>query len=334
MLGILKKRSLLASFVVLLGLGLTAPWAAAQPSFKRMFAFGDSLSDSGNAFALLGANATPPDYSVDPFLVPDRPYARGGHHFSNGATWVEQWARSLGLAPSAQPALRSDNPRAGNYAIGAARARNDGVNLDLAQQVGTFLNQFGNSAPPDALYIVEIGGNDLRDALVAFVDTAQKGGTQAQAQAAAGAVIMDAVASIGTQLQALAAAGARRFLVWKVPNIGLTPAIRGLAKKNPPIAALADSLTQAFNSALDAKVLGPLEASGATVTRLDVYSKLNEVVASGANFGLTNVTDACITPSAPPFECQQPDDYLFWDGIHPTTAGQAIIAQLANSVVH
>lgn len=334
MLKALKKRSLLVWFVSVVGLGLTAPWAEAQQPFKRMVVFGDSLSDPGNAFALLGATATPPDYSVDPFLVPDRPYARGGQHFSNGATWVEQWARPLGLAGSVRPALRSASPGAGNYAIGAARARNDGVNLDLQQQVGTFLNQFGNSAPSDALYVVEIGGNDLRDALVAFVDTVQKGGTQAQAQAAAAEVITEAVASIGTQLQALASAGAQRFLVWKVPNIGLTPAIRGLATKNPAISGLADSLTQAFNSALEAKVLAPLEASGATVTRLDVYSKLNEVVANGANFGLTNVTDACITPSTPPFECQQPDDYLFWDGIHPTAAGHAIIAQLANSVVH
>ena len=34
-----------------------------------------------------------------------------------------------------------------------------------------------------------------------------------------------------------------------------------------------------------------------------------------------------------PFFCQRPDDFLFWDGIHPTTAGQALIAQFVESMI-
>src|SRR5688572_23083074 len=94
----------------LLGLALAAPGlAAAQSSFSRIVVFGTSLSDPGNAFALAGGTNTPPDYSVDPFLVPDRPYSRGGHHFSNGATWIEQLGGALGLANSAHPAFRGSN---------------------------------------------------------------------------------------------------------------------------------------------------------------------------------------------------------------------------------
>ena len=89
--------------------------AADKLAAERLVVFGDSLSDPGNAFALLGTNNTPPDWSVDAFLVPDRPYAKGGHHLSNGATWIEQLARPLGLARSVRPALRGGG--ATNYAF-------------------------------------------------------------------------------------------------------------------------------------------------------------------------------------------------------------------------
>src|SRR3954467_13604831 len=101
--------------------------------FDRIVAFGASLSDPGNAFALRGGANTPPDYLLDPLLVPSAPYARGGHHFSNGATWVEQFARSRGLAGSVRPAFENGGTPATNFAVGAARAREDGVNLNLPE---------------------------------------------------------------------------------------------------------------------------------------------------------------------------------------------------------
>jgi phospholipase/lecithinase/hemolysin len=107
----------------LLGCALGAPaFALAQGPTIGIVVFGDSLSDPGNAFALVGGTNTPPDYSVDFFLVPDQPYARGGHHFTNGATWIEQLAQSEGLAANAQPAFRGSSAGATNYAVGSARA--------------------------------------------------------------------------------------------------------------------------------------------------------------------------------------------------------------------
>src|SRR6056297_1815558 len=72
--------------------GQSTAWAA---EYERIVAFGDSLMDSGNAFVLTGEVSTPP---FDP--VPSGAYAIGGHHFSNGRTWVEQLGEAMGLQRS------------------------------------------------------------------------------------------------------------------------------------------------------------------------------------------------------------------------------------------
>src|SRR5437773_11819355 len=64
--------------------------AAGEGELSRIVVFGDSLTDPGNAFVITHQVSVPP-YQ----LIPDFPYARGGHHFSNGKTWVEQLARRL-----------------------------------------------------------------------------------------------------------------------------------------------------------------------------------------------------------------------------------------------
>src|SRR5690606_29453553 len=105
---------------------------------------------------------------VDPLLIPGAPYARGGHHFTNGATWVEQFARSRGLAGSVRPAFQGASAVATNFAVAAARAYDDGMNVNLSAQVDAFLASTAGVASPTALYVIEMGGNDVRDALVAY----------------------------------------------------------------------------------------------------------------------------------------------------------------------
>jgi phospholipase/lecithinase/hemolysin len=299
--------------LLLIVLALAAPAAGAQ-SFDRLVVFGTSLSDPGNAFVLLGSNSVPPDYSVDPFLVPDRPYARGGHHFSNGATWIEQLARSLGMGQSAQPAMRSNNTRATNYAVGSGRARDDGKNFNLEDQVLRFLDDYGWVAPSSALYVMEMGANDARDALV----VAAGGGDPSP-------IVGAAITAIVNNIVLLYSRGAREFLVWTVPNVGLTPAV-GSVPGGPAGAA---QLAFLFNANLDAALAQVSALPGIHITRLDVNSVLNSVVASPQSFGLKNVSSACITPNQPPFVCRNPDAFLFWDGIHPTAAAHAILARAA-----
>jgi phospholipase/lecithinase/hemolysin len=305
--------------ITVLAIATATVHTESRTPFSRIVAFGTSLSDSGNAFALRGGTNTPPDYLLDPLLVPSAPYARGGHHFSDGATWIEQFARSTGLSGSAGPALRSAGT-ATNYAVGAARAHEDGVNFNLSAQVDAFLQDIGGAAPSDALYTIEMGGNDIRDALVAY-------------PSGSGAILQAANIAIANNILSLYAAGARNFIVWRAPNVGLTPAIRMLDRVSPGAMQLTTGLTMAFNGGLDGvvKQLSPLP--GIRIVRLDAFGLLNDIVADPAAFGLTDVTSACVTPNVPPFTCQEPDEFLFWDGIHPTRAVHAIIAQEAASAL-
>ncbi len=311
------RKSALMS-IVLVFLFLIPSWAVAQTSFGRIVVFGTSLSDPGNAFALKGTQHTPPYDMLNPLLLTPEgiPYAKGGHHFSNGATWVEQFSRPLGLAGDTRAAFQSSGIKATNYAVGAATAREGTGDVSLSAEVNAFLQAFAGKAPSDGLYVIEMGGNDIQDAFAEYA--AGRDG---------GPILQAALAGIGNNIATLYAAGARRFLVWNVPDIGLTPALRNLDKLVPGAAALGTYVTSGFNFNLSLLLDSLAQLPGIEIERLDVFEVLHDIVADPPAFGLSVVDSACVMPNTPPFECREPDDYLFWDGIHPTRAVHSIVAQ-------
>lgn len=299
---------------------LVSNGAAAQFSFERIVVFGTSISDPGNAFALTRQSSTPPYDTLDPLLIPNAPYAKGGHHFSNGETWIEQLARAFGLAKSVHPAFQEPRATATNYAVGGARARDyvSEVRINLSDQVNAFLQDFNGVAPSDALYVVEMGVNDVRDALMESSNTP----------------ITAALAAIRHNIEILYGAGANKFLLMNASDLGLLPSIRQLDSLTPGVTQAATSLTQAFNAGLEELVNEVTEfLPGIEIAQLDAYEKLRDLAADPAAFGLSEVNIACVTPNLPPFACQRPDKFLFWDGIHPTRAVHSILAQEAAFVL-
>ena len=130
--------------------------------------------------------------------------------------------------------------------------------------------------------------------------------------------------AIGDNIRTLYAAGARNFLVWNVPDVGRIPAILAIPGASGP----ATTLTQVFNGLLALELAGVVaDLPGINIIPFDAFGLITDIVTNMTAYGFTNVTTACITPNDPPFFCQNPDEYLFWDGIHPTKAGHAIIAQ-------
>ncbi|HHO67959.1 MAG TPA: GDSL family lipase [Gammaproteobacteria bacterium] len=297
----------LTTLLYVLALLFSLP-AQADRRYSDLVFFGDSLSDPGNAFVLTG------EVSRRPFqLIPDAPYARGGHHFSNGRTWAEQFARELHQRSG--PALRRPD-RFSNYAVGSARARAEG-SVHLATQVALYLGNRGG-ADPHALYTLLIGGNDLRDALTALATDPSGAGSAA--------ILGEAVTAIADNIAALAAAGARHFLVFNGPDLSLVPAVR---LQGPLAQGAARLLAMQFNQGLS-MALDQLALAfpGIELTRFDLFGLFNEVVANPRAFGFREVGQTCITPGViVGAVCKRPRRYLFWDGIHPTRAGHHVIAE-------
>jgi outer membrane lipase/esterase len=303
------KRSLLGWLCVVIC--LVSP-SGASAGYSNLFVFGDSLSDSGNNAVVLAPNVTPVPISGNSF-IPTFPYASG--HYTNGQVWAQDLALSLGL--SANPSLLGGT----DYAFGGARTGPLSPNAlpggllnpfppSLETQVAFFLLQFANVAPSTALYVVAGGGNNARDALVSAA------GCGADPVCING-IIQSTVATfagdIGTIDAELEGAGARKIVVWDVPDIGLTPAVRAAG---PSASALGTLIAASMNAAL----LGVID-SDPHLQLFDLFGLQDRIVANPGAFGLTDVANACAQ-----FSTCDPAKFLFWDGIHPTSAGDQIIS--------
>jgi phospholipase/lecithinase/hemolysin len=268
-------------------------------AYSAMYVFGDSLSDTGNVNIITGG-------------VPFPPYATG--RFSNGPVWVETLAANLGLTANA--ALGGGT----NWAFGGAPTGppyTQSVPYVTQQVSGGFaplpgyLQTTGGVADPNALYVVWGGGNDVRQGS-----------------------ITGSVANISSAITALATAGATTFVVPNLPNIGLTP--EAIAA-GPAAVAGATFLSTTFNAQL-AAAIPTLESSlGINIIEVDVFAFLNNVIGNPSLFGITNTNGRCYTGSTGVggggTVCANPDEYVFWDGIHPTAAAHAFLGDFATAAV-
>jgi phospholipase/lecithinase/hemolysin len=292
--------------------------SGAQAAYSELIIFGDSLSDSGNNALVLAPGVTPvpiPDNS----FIPTFPYASGT--YSDSQVWAQFFAASLGL--SADPLLLGGT----NYAFGGARTSPlspspfpAGLLVPfpptLETQVAYFLSTHGNVAPSDALYVVAGGGDDARDAL--SIDIPACGIDLLCIQAVIASAASEYATAIGNIVDQLQLAGAEDIIVWNVPDVGAAPAV--VAEGGSAIATL---LASSMNAALLAEI-----SAEPGVTIFDIFGLVGDVVANPVDFGLTNVTDAC----AQLLICD-PSTYLFWDGIHPTSAGHRIISNAMLALV-
>jgi phospholipase/lecithinase/hemolysin len=131
--------------------------------------------------------------------------------------------------------------------------------------------------------------------------------------------------NIANAISALINAGIKNFLVPNLPDLSKTP--YGLSS-SPATQAGLHALSAGFNSALSADLSLLASLPGVHIHTLDTFGLFQQIQANPAQFNLSNVTNEGIlsgNPSAP--------GYLFWDDVHPTAAGQQLLATEAAKAV-
>jgi phospholipase/lecithinase/hemolysin len=273
--------------------------------YSAFYVFGDSLSDVGNL------------YLADGGALPAPPYAGG--RFSNGPNWAEGLAARLGTGPLTPSSLGGTDYAFGGAGTGAPVPGVPAGVPNLQQQVQMFGLSTGFAAPSTALYGVWAGSNDIFAILGALGVSI----TLPQAMAdAAGAAVAEAAA-----IQTLAGDGARSFLVPLLPDLGVTPFLN-----TSPTAAFAASLLAAtFNDSLNAALHTTPELAGLDLFVPNTFADIDAIVANPGAYGFTNVSGACYVgpQTGGGTVCANPAQWLFWDSVHPTAAGQALMADAA-----
>jgi outer membrane lipase/esterase len=290
--------------------------------FSQFVVFGDSLSDTGNAYlGSGGALPAPPLYTALPGGLgrftdgPDTSPAG-----TLGGIWHEVLAGLMG-EPVATPFLIGGT----NYAIGGAQVLADvptpfGTIPSLSSQVGLYLSTApGNMADPNALYIFWGGANDLYTALESGESAAQIASTET-----------NMVASLGADIGTLAALGAKNFLWLNLPQLATTPRGRAdLVGASPSVAAAFTNASTNFAADITSETAVLETLLGVKIADVDIYGLYQNIINNPAAFGYTNVTDPAQGLNV------NPDQYLFWDlASHPTTTGHILIAEAADAAIN
>ena len=299
---------------------------AQAPIFTQVIVFGDSLSDDGNiahrARDLVGFSYPSSNFNYSDYRFTDDTNTSPAANLYVG-TWHEQLEKTfLGLAVA-----RNSLDGGTDYAFGGATTK-DGtqdrtiinnpfpfgggdftITIDnMGKQINDYLASHATDA--NALYILWGGGNDLFDdhSAQSVTDTANR---------------------VGALIGRLANAGARNFLVPNVPPLGAVP--NSFGDPNRVLALdYASAIYRDHLNSVIASTKSGLRGSGITIQvyTFDVWLDLIRVLGQPAHYNFVNTIDSAQGASG-----VNPDQYLFWDDIHPTTGGHFELANEANRLL-
>ncbi len=126
--------------------------------------------------------------------------------------------------------------------------------------------------------------------------------------------------------------GARHFILANQPNLSVVPAVT--LQENPDLVG-AMLLSLAFNEALEDALSDIEDAAAAAgrdvhIARIDAFALTSQLAENPEPLGLDDGSTPCLTFGVIGNAiCENRDGHFYWDAIHPTRAGHAVIARKA-----
>ena len=273
------------------------PAFAQSSSFSNLIIFGDSISDTGNAAFI------------------DLPFPFFENRISNGPIAVDLIANALNLSSERSGHLLG-NIEGFNYAVVGGNIEGSDPE-DMNQQVDAYLDRVDQQAESDALYVLIMGGNDLRD-IRGITNPSQA--TQR---------ISSAVIELERQIERLVAAGARAFFVTNVPNVGRIPETLERVSTDPDIVSRAEGYVREYNVVFEQAMTSFRQRSDLSFVTFDFFAAFENVLDNGLSLGFSNTTEGCFDIDGPTIELECIilgfESRVFFDSVHPSSAASLIV---------
>lgn len=323
----ISTRYITSLFIALVCLsGVTAPVFGQAPAFSQIVIFGDSLSDTRNVYDRTDSKSGGlVQYPSGTYNYSDGRWTNSSDTDPGSATYVGVWHEQLARTFLNIPAATFSLGGGTNYAFGGATTNNGtheetvvtsstfgDVTItidDMGQQVDDYLASHP-VADPNALYVIWGGGNDL------FNDDSAENVTATAARATA-------------LMKRLAMAGAKYIMVPNVPPLGLIPKYAGDPAKQASLSRAAVDYRDELSADLAAAMSDlSLQGFNPALYPVDAWTNTIRVMTYPSRYGFINISSAVQDNSN-----ANPDQYLFWDEKHPTTAGHYQTAKGANDAL-
>ncbi|KAJ8752050.1 hypothetical protein K2173_001077 [Erythroxylum novogranatense] len=325
--------------------------------FKKIYAFGDSFTDTGNTRSVSGpsgfGHVSNPPYGITFF-----------HHstnrYSDGRLMIDFVAQSLSL-PFLPPYryLKGNGAYGVNFAVAGSTAINhaffvkNNLTLNITPEsiqtqllwFNKFLERKGCRGPAssspeckaafdDALFWVgEIGVNDYAYTIGSTVpnETIQK----------------LAISSLTGFLEAILKKGAKYVVVQGLPTSGCLPLALTLTpeddRDNLGCVKSVNNQTHIHNTIYQAKLQAlRRQFPEALITYVDYWTAYHTVMENPGRYGFKEPLKACCGSGGPPYNfdvlatcgtpsasaCKNPSQYINWDGVHLTEAMYKVLVNM------
>ncbi|KAK9066427.1 hypothetical protein SSX86_013749 [Deinandra increscens subsp. villosa] len=334
----------------------TTASSAATPPFKKIYAFGDSYTDTGNTASATGPNAFT--------YVSNLPYGSTFFHhptnrYSDGRLVIDFVTESLSL-PYLPPYhnRKADTSYGVNYAVAGSTAipytffvRNN-LTLDIQRQsLQTQLAWFDKDLEGQKCKSVKLTPEECKgvfdDALIwvgeiGANDYAYTVGSSVESKT----IQQLSIRSVNGFLEALLEKGAKYMVVEGLPTTGCLTLSMSLASESDrdDIGCVASLNKQSYdhNTILQTKIQDLRKKYPETVIiYADYWNAYRSVIKNAPKLGFKELYKVCCGSNGAPYNfdilvtcgsessrsCQNPSQYINWDGVHLTEAMYKVVAE-------